>query len=222
MAFVPVGERVVSVSVVMPECTKEEFRNGVVSGARKDPRVVDWVNSYTPVLDVTQKTRNVYSDVIKAFLAIYGDNLNAIRTQGPYTSLPSPLPDSQIIYNWRVLGEEWERQRCPKNNRYYWVIYPAKFIAFKDFTASPSKTTIIQGETITLVVKVPYMLTKGKTATLDVVVSPDWASAITRTQSLTGTGEWSQATVNVPISFPSTVSPGSHSIGVAIRIDLGG
>ena len=220
MAFVSVGERVVSVSVVMPECTKGDFRNGMLNTYKNV--AVDWVNSYTPVVDVTQKTKNVYSDVIKAFLAIYGDNLNAIRTQGPYTSLPNPMPDSQIIYNWRVLGEEWERQYCSKNRRYYWVIYPAKFIAFKDFIASLSKATAVQGETITLTVRVPYMLTKGKTATLEVVASPDWAPAITKKQSLTGTGDWSQATVNVPISIPSTVSPGNHSIKVAIRIDLGG
>ena len=220
MAFVPVGERAVSVSVIMPECTKGDYRNGMLSAYKNV--AVDWINSYTPVVDVTQKTKNVYSDVIKAFVAIYGDNLNAIRTQGPYTSLPSPLPDPQIVYNWRVLGEEWERQRCSRNNRYYWVIFPAKFIAFKDFAISLSKATAVQGETITLTVRVPYMLTKGKTAKLEVVASPDWGPAITRTQSLTGTGEWSQATVNVPISIPSTISSGSHSIRVAIRVDLGG
>ena len=220
VAFVPVGERVVSVSVVALECTKGDFRNGMLNTYKNV--AVDWVNSYTPVVDVTQRTKNVYSDVIKAFLAIYGDNLNAIRTQGPYTSLPSPLPDTQIIYNWRVLGEEWERQYCSKNRRYYWVIYPAKFIAFKNFTVSLSKITVIPGETITLTIIVPYMLTKGKAATLEVVVSPDWAPAITKRQSLTGTGEWIQATINVPISVPSAISVGKHLIRVGIRIDLGG
>jgi len=203
----------------MPECTKEEFRNSV---AKPSERTIDWYDSYSPILDVTDLVKQVYPDTIKAALAIIGSNLDAIRLQGPYTSLPNPLPPEQIVYNWRIHGEEWERQRCPKNNRYYWVIYPAKFIAFKNIAIGLSKTVAIQGETITLTVKVPYMLTKGKTAKLEVIVAPDWAPATTKTQPITGTGSWTETTISVPITIQPTVNPGSHSVKVIIRTDLGG
>jgi len=29
------------------------------------------------------------------------------------------------VANWEK-GEEWERQYCPKNGKYYWVVYPCK------------------------------------------------------------------------------------------------
>ena len=125
MAYVPIGERSISVSVVVRECTKEEFRNGVVSGAKKDPRVVGWYDPYSPILDVTNTVKAVKANVKSAKLTIFGSNLDAIRLEGPYDSLPPALSADQVVANWEK-GEEWERQRCPKNDKYYWVIYPCR------------------------------------------------------------------------------------------------
>jgi len=122
---VEVGVRTISVAVTTAECTKEEFRNGVVSGAKKDPRVVGWYDPYSPILDVTNTVKAVKANVKSARLTIFGSNLDAIRVEGPYDSLPPALSADQVVANWEK-GEEWERQRCPKNDKYYWVIYPCR------------------------------------------------------------------------------------------------
>jgi len=214
---ISLGSKTVYIKVVAPECTKAEFRDGMLNTFRNV--AVDWVNSYSPVLDVTQKARNVYPDVVKAFLAIYGDNLDAIRVQGPYDYRPSPLPDDQVIFNWRACGEEWERQHCTKNDKHYWVIYPAKFIAFKDISITPGSTSIIKGKPLSIAVKIPYLLTENKTATLTAIASPDWGQQASKSQKVTGTGTWTETTISLQIDTAGA-SVGSHSISVTVKVDL--
>ena len=100
--------------------------------AYKD-RAVYWIDSYTPILDVTSRVVNVKPYIFKAHLIIKGGDLNNIEVLGPYDSLPTKFPDGReindynIVQNWQY-GEEWERQRCPKNDKYYWVKYPCILI----------------------------------------------------------------------------------------------
>ena len=126
------------------ECTKEEFRNSMIN-AYKD-RAIYWIDSYTPILDVTSRVRNVKPYVFKAHLIIKGGDLNKIEVLGPYDSLPTKFPDGReindynIVQNWQY-GEEWERQRCAKNNKYYWVKYPCILITIPpDLAALLSST----------------------------------------------------------------------------------
>jgi len=215
---VSLGSKTVYIKVVAPECTRADFRDGMLNAFRSI--AVDWVNSYSPVVDVTQKAKNVYPDVLKAFLAIYGDNLDAIRVQGPYDYQPSPLPDDQVIFNWRACGEEWERQRCPRNNKYYWVVYPAKFIAFKDISVSLGTSSVTKGKPLPIAVKIPYLLTENKTATLIVTASPDWGSPVSKSQKVTGTGTWTEASADLEIDT-SGATVGDHSVAVTVKVDLG-
>jgi len=123
------------------ECTKEEFRNGMIN-AYKD-RAVFWVDSYTPILDVTSRVTNVKPYIFKAYLIIEGGDTSKIEVHGPYDSLPTKYPDGReindynIVQNWQY-GEEWERQRCPKNGKYYWVKYPCILI-----TIPPDPATVL-------------------------------------------------------------------------------
>jgi len=107
-------------------CTKEEFRNGMVNTYRD--KAIGWKNEYSPILDVIDMVRQVKPNVIEAKLTIYGDNLNAIRVEGPYDSKPEALTTEEIVSNWEK-GEEWERQYCSRNGKWYWVIYPCKLDA---------------------------------------------------------------------------------------------
>ena len=109
----------------MAECTKEEFRNGMVNIYRST--AVDWADQYSPILDVTDTVRQVYPSVSKAYLAIYGNNLNTIQLKGPYDSKPPTRPPEEIVALWQQ-GQEWERQYCQRNGKYYWVKYPCKLV----------------------------------------------------------------------------------------------
>ena len=99
-----------TLTVASPEeekCTKEEFRNSMVSTYRD--KAIGWYNSYSPILNVTSTVRQIYPDVTKATLTIYGSNLSAIRVEGPYSYMPPALTTEIIVSNWER-GEEWERQ----------------------------------------------------------------------------------------------------------------
>lgn len=104
-------------------CTKEEFRNSMVNTYRD--RAVGWYDPYSPILDVTDTVRQVRENVEEARLTIFGSNLNAIRIEGPYDSLPPALTTEEIVSNWER-GRERERQYCTRNRKYYWVEYPCR------------------------------------------------------------------------------------------------
>ena len=107
------------------ECTKDDFINGMVHAAEKNPNLVGWEGKKNPKIDVTGIVKRVIPNVKKAILTIYGSKKDEIQIRGPYDKMPEKLDDESIVLNWRI-GQEWERQYCPKNKKYYWVIYPAK------------------------------------------------------------------------------------------------
>ncbi len=210
-------------------CTKEQFRNGMVNNFKNSPQTVGWVNQYSPIVDVTQLVKQVYPDAQKAFLVIYGDDLSKIRVQGGYTSQPSPLPYSQIVYNWRVLGEEWERQYCSSDGKYYWVIYPCKVFIFRKFDITPSKTTLSPGESFSVNGTVEHITTQGKSVSFEFGVTPSWDSVLRKTtktvtvlrkttKTVTGTGSWQTTTLSASLLAPT--SRGSYSISAYLKVGL--
>ena len=102
-------------------CTRKEFRDSMVSTYAST--AVGWANQYSPILDVTDRVAKVIEDTKKAYLTIWGDKLDKIIVLGPQTSMPGPLPDNEVIFNW-FYGFEWERQTCPRDGYVYWVGYP--------------------------------------------------------------------------------------------------
>ena len=125
MTWINIGSKAISVTVSSGECTKEEFRNGMVSTFSQSERLVGWYDPYSPILNVTDIVATVRKNVKSARLTIFGSNLDAIRIQGPYDTRPPTLTTDQIVANWEK-GEDWEEQYCSKNNKYYWVIYPCR------------------------------------------------------------------------------------------------
>jgi len=115
----------------MVGCTKEDFRGGMIN-TYKD-RAVFWLDSYTPVLDVTGRVHSVKPFIIKAFLVIRSGDTDKIEVIGPYDSPPTKYPDGRdltdenVVQNWQN-GEELERQKCARDNKYYWVKYPCQLI----------------------------------------------------------------------------------------------
>jgi len=106
-------------------CTKEEFRNSMVKAYKNSPYLVGWKNEYSPILDVTDTVRQVKGErVEKALLTIYGYT-NRMAVSGPYDSKPSALSPEKIVQNWEE-GNEWERQYCSKDGKWYWVRYACK------------------------------------------------------------------------------------------------
>ncbi len=200
-------------------CTKEQFRNGMVNNFKNSPQTVGWVNQYSPIVDVTQLVKQVYPDAQKAFLVIYGDDLSKIRVQGGYTSQPSPLPYSQIVYNWRVPGEEWERQYCSADGKYYWVIYPCKVFIFRKFDITPSKTTLSPGESFSVNGTVEHITTQGKSVSFEFGVTPSWDPVLRKTtKTVTGTGSWQTTTLSASLLAPT--SGGSYSISAYLKVGL--
>jgi len=109
----------------MAGCTIQEFIRGMINAASKNPNLIGWKNPMSPIIDVTSIVKQVDPDVEEARLIIYGDRPDKVQVLGPYDAPPSPLPPAMIVNNWRN-GQEWERQRCPHDGKYYWVVYPAK------------------------------------------------------------------------------------------------
>jgi len=107
----------------MAECTKEEFRNSMVN--KYKDTAVDWADPYSPILDVTETVKKVYPNVNQALLAIYGNNPNTIQVEGPYDGMPPARPPQEIVALWER-GQEWERQKCLRNGKWYWVKYPCR------------------------------------------------------------------------------------------------
>lgn len=108
----------------MAECTIEDLIGGMVNAAKSNPRFITMVGPNTPMLDVTDIVRQVYANVEKATLTIYGDP-NRVRVIYKSSVQPSPQPVQQIVANWEN-GIEIERQVCKKDELYYLVQYPAK------------------------------------------------------------------------------------------------
>ena len=132
---IEVGAKTISVTITTAECTKEEFRNGMVKNYKD--KAVGWYDPYSPILDVTNTVKAVKENVKSARLIIFGSNLEAIRVEGPYDSLPPALTAEQVVANWER-GEEWERQYCPKNGKYYWVIYPCRLdVEYEEVPVAP-------------------------------------------------------------------------------------
>jgi len=132
---VEVVTKSISVSVGSATCTKEEFRHRMVNASRD--RAIGWYDPYSPILDVTDVVSTVRENVKSAKLTIFGSNLDAIRVQGPYDERPPALSTEQVVSNWER-GEEWERQYCPKNGKYYWVIYPCRLeVEYKEVMPTP-------------------------------------------------------------------------------------
>ena len=129
---------------IMAKCTKEDFRNSMIN-VYKD-RAVFWIDSYTPVIDVTSRVKNVKPFVLKAYLIIQGGDTSKIEVLGPYDTLPSkypdgkPINDANIVKNWEY-GEEWERQRCSRDNKWYWVKYPCILIEIPPDISTVFKST---------------------------------------------------------------------------------
>lgn len=119
------------------ECSVKAFRDSMINNYKNS--AVGWANDYSPILDVTDTIKKIAPGVTKAFLTIYGDDLSKIRVVGGYSSTPISYPDGRpadrnvygdkatwsILYNW-LAGEEWERQKCEKDGKVYWVVYPCK------------------------------------------------------------------------------------------------
>ena len=132
---IEVGAKTISVTITTAECTKEEFRNGMIKNYKD--KAVSWYDPYSPILDVTNTVKAVKENVKSARLTIFGSNLEAIRVEGPYDSLPPALTAEQVVANWER-GEEWERQYCPKNGKYYWVIYPCRLdVEYEEVPVAP-------------------------------------------------------------------------------------
>lgn len=117
-------------------CTIEKFRNGMVNNFKRYTLTVGWFNDTSPIVDVTATVKsalNVPANNI-ALLIIRGDDLSKIRAVGRYPSRPTTYPDGRsasdanaVVYNW-VRGEEWERQFCEEDKKYYWVVYPCHLV----------------------------------------------------------------------------------------------
>ena len=128
----------------MAECTVREFRDSM---AQESPRTVGWANEYSPILDVTDTVKQVLNlpGDAKVYLIIYGDDLSKIRVIKVGKVTPTLYPDGRpadpnvygveayksIVANW-IVGEEWERQYCPRDGLTYWVIYPCKLAVPKE------------------------------------------------------------------------------------------
>jgi len=118
-------------------CDAGAFRNSMVANYKKV--AVDWANSYSPVIDVTNTVKKVCPKVTRALLTIYGDDLSKIKVVKVGTACPVLFPDGRpadisiyseraiwnILHNW-LAGYEFERQKCADTGEWYWVIYPCK------------------------------------------------------------------------------------------------
>ena len=118
-------------------CPISQFRDSMVNNYRNI--AIGWENQYSPILDVTSKVALFYSNVKRATLTIYGDDLTKIQVIGGYNYTPTHYPDGRCadvnvcgdeavrnaIENWSK-GQEWERQYCPLDGLTYWVVYPCK------------------------------------------------------------------------------------------------
>jgi len=116
-------------------CNAGAFRNSMVANYKEV--AVDWANSYSPVIDVTNTVKKVCPKVTRALLTIYGDDLSKIKVVKVGTACPVLFPDGRpadisiyseraiwnILHNW-LAGYEFERQKCA--GEWYWVIYPCK------------------------------------------------------------------------------------------------
>ena len=219
MVSFEIGTKTIHVTVQELRCTKEQLRDGMVNNFKNSPQTVGWVNQYSPIVDVTQLVKQVYPDAQKALLVIYGDDLSKIRMQGGYTSQPSSSPSRQIVNKWMVLGEEWERQYCPSNGKYYWVIYPCKAFIFRKFDITPSKTTLSPGEVFSVNGTVEHMTTKGKSVSFECGLTPSWDYGLrSHTTTATGTGSWQTTTLSAYLLTPT--SPGSYSISADLKVRL--
>jgi len=126
-------------------CSKETFRNGMFNAYKET--AIFLIDSYTPVLDVTPRVQKVSPLALKAFLIIEGGDTGKIEVVGPYDKRPEkypdgrPLTDENVVENWKY-GEEWERQRCPADGKYYWVKYPCLLITL------PPDPTLMMASTV--------------------------------------------------------------------------
>lgn len=105
-------------------CSIERLINGMVYAFKNNPKTIGWVNSTSPVVDVTDVVKQVYPEVQAARLTIYGDPSKVRVLYKSQTRPPAQTVD-QIVANWRR-GVEIERQYCPDDGLYYLVQYPAK------------------------------------------------------------------------------------------------
>ena len=106
-------------------CTIDDFVRSMVSNYHKNSKVVGWADNESPIVDVTDLIKRFDNSVEKATLTIYGSKKSEIKVKGPYKDKPPALTPYQIYQNWQK-GEEWERQYCSKDKKWYWVIYPCK------------------------------------------------------------------------------------------------
>jgi len=107
------------------ECTKEEFRNTMVNRYKESKQLIGWYDSYSPILDVTEMVRKVYPEVTRARLTIYGSDLSKIGVIGPYDTEPPEREAVDIVNGW-LMETEYQRIRCSRNGKYYWVSFPCK------------------------------------------------------------------------------------------------
>ncbi len=139
-------------------CTKDDFIGGMINAAKKHEGFITMVDPYSPKLDVLDTVRKVIPDATRATLTIWGSKKDKIQIKGPYDTQPPALSPEQIVDNWRN-GQEWERQRCEKDGKWYWVIYPATLdLEVPGPFPSPielivNKTAVNVGEPVTFTVR---------------------------------------------------------------------
>lgn len=142
-------------------CHIADFVGGMIKMAKQSPAFIGADNPMSPKLDVTATVKKVYPSVNKATLTIFGNLTDKIFVIGPYDQKPAPLTPGQIVANWKG-GWEVERQKCQKDGKWYWVVYPAELKTEPPITGYMAPKPIVnatpENETFANLKDNPYLL----------------------------------------------------------------